>query len=659
MNVAKTGSISVGTVETSSPAGVLVASGTFTKSTSTGNQTINGVGFQPKALLFFWTRQTSFDWIQNMSFGMGFATNYGGQYQNYGHTIASDDNLDTPEAGTRRSQTYSIIIVTNANMSLGAQARVVEFTSTGFIINWQTNENHQDIIHYYALGGSDITHARAGFFEVTTSGGNQSVTGVGFQPDFLMLMWSMQYYEVLYPYPFDVGLNQAILGIGFGKNSGQQGAVYNYVRESGITRALTFGIQRNDLIFMTLNISRFTDSLASLASMDVGGFTLNKLDPPARNKPCMYLALKGGQYAVGDFNSRTTMGIQDVTSVGFQPKGVFLATRTKPNSTGYTNTAELAIGLANSSSFMGGTWYEDVHYADPTNNAMQTYNASILNWRNPTNSTNFNSAASANFVQFLSNGFQLNWTKAESTPKHILYFAIGDGAQEPGIMVNVTVNAVSPADGGSTNPFAGLYQVSENSFFQISATPASGYVFDHWELEGANVGSANPYSFNVGTSSHSIGAFFTLIPAVQVDSCDSLTNWIPTWATLSIDNTDFKEGTGAIVVTPASPLRWYSYARLQKPMDFSGFSALQIWIKVSDATKPVQLMVATDWSNYNMYTITGLTSNAWTHVTVNLSTPTSRTGVINFSSIRFISFSYQIRGTAATLRIDDIQVVNV
>jgi len=70
-------------------------------------------------------------------------------------------------------------------------------------------------------------------------------------------------------------------------------------------------------------------------------------------------------------------------------------------------------------------------------------------------------------------------------------------------------------------------------------------------------------------------------------------------------------------------------------------------------------MVATDWSNYNMYTITGLTSNAWTHVTVNLSTPTSRTGVINFSSIRFISFSYQIRGTAATLRIDDIQVVNV
>jgi hypothetical protein len=68
-------------------------------------------------------------------------------------------------------------------------------------------------------------------------------------------------------------------------------------------------------------------------------------------------------------------------------------------------------------------------------------------------------------------------------------------------------------------------------------------------------------------------------------------------------------------------------------------------------------MVATDWSNYNIYTITGLTSNAWTKVTVDLSAPTSRTGAVSLNSIMFVRFEYAVSRTSASFKIDDIRGV--
>jgi hypothetical protein len=58
----------------------------------------------------------------------------------------------------------------------------------GFTIRWTTNEARADIIHYIALGGTDITNAVASDFTMTTGSGTQDVTGLGFQPDFLMFL---------------------------------------------------------------------------------------------------------------------------------------------------------------------------------------------------------------------------------------------------------------------------------------------------------------------------------------------------------------------------------------------------------------------------------------------------------------------------------------
>jgi hypothetical protein len=221
----------------------------------------------------------------------------------------------------------------------------------------------------------------------------------------------------------------------------------------------------------------------------------------------------------------------------------------------------------------------------------------------------------------------------------------------------VTVSEVSPLNSGTTNPTVGTYTVAENSLYSVTATPLSGYVFDHWELDGANVGSVNPYSFNVGISSHTISAFFTQLLSAQIDGCDSLTNWMPRYSALSVDNADYQEGNGAIVVSTTTTAAWSIYAILQEPMDLSQYSTLQMWIKPTDATKTLRLMIATNWSNYNIYTITGLTSNTWTLISIDLASPTSRTGTINFSSISFLRFDYEVRSTTASFKIDDIRGV--
>jgi hypothetical protein len=143
---------------------ILTKKGTFAKSTTTGSQIIAGVGFRPKAVIFWWTRQTSYGELAAVRLGYGFATAYGGSYQNYGVAFASDDNAGSSNAGRRRSETYCIIMLSSGDPTMAAQARITSFGGDGFTLNWQTNENRADIIHYIALGGADLTRARAGRF---------------------------------------------------------------------------------------------------------------------------------------------------------------------------------------------------------------------------------------------------------------------------------------------------------------------------------------------------------------------------------------------------------------------------------------------------------------------------------------------------------------
>jgi parallel beta-helix repeat protein len=65
--------------------------------------------------------------------------------------------------------------------------------------------------------------------------------------------------------------------------------------------------------------------------------------------------------------------------------------------------------------------------------------------------------------------------------------------------------------GGTTNPACGTYSYTANSLVQVTAIPNTDYLFDHWELDSVNVGSANPYTVLMDKD-HALKIVFSPIP---------------------------------------------------------------------------------------------------------------------------------------------------
>jgi len=407
--------------DTLTEAGFLAKKGTFNKQTGVTTQEITGVGFRPKAVIFWWISQVSTGLYNSIRMGYGFATEYDGSCQNLGVAFASDDNVRTSNAGRRRSEKYSIIILSNGNPTLAAQGKVTKFTADGFVIEWDTTSGNY-VIHYIALGGPELVNAKAGTFTLPTSP-SLDVTNVGFKPDFLMFLWTFTEQP-------DSNTANAEIGIGFAVSPTKRGAIVACARD-GQSGTDTYRQQRTDSCILLLNpTSGQQDAIADLMDYLPNGFKINIIDSPSSPTPIFYLALKGGNYDVGSFNSPTSTGIQQITTVGFQPVLVMLATQGQVASNSIGSGAEIAFGAATSPTEKGFIWFEDPDNQRPSDNAMEIGADRIIQWRDRTGSNSFALRGSADFVSFLSNGFKLQWSNVESQAKQIIYVAFGGNNYE-------------------------------------------------------------------------------------------------------------------------------------------------------------------------------------------------------------------------------------
>jgi uncharacterized repeat protein (TIGR02543 family) len=75
----------------------------------------------------------------------------------------------------------------------------------------------------------------------------------------------------------------------------------------------------------------------------------------------------------------------------------------------------------------------------------------------------------------------------------------------PAVQYTLTISVVGS---GTTDPAVGVYTYDEGTLVSVTATPDSGWLFDHWELDGGPAGSANPIEVTMDND-HSLTAFFT------------------------------------------------------------------------------------------------------------------------------------------------------
>jgi len=114
---------------------------------------------------------------------------------------------------------------------------------------------------------------------------------------------------------------------------------------------------------------------------------------------------------------------------------------------------------------------------------------------------------------------------------------------------------VEPQGSGTTSPAPGVYWYDENALIQIVATASGNYVFDHWEVNGVNMGSSPSLTLTVDKAytikavfSQSLSVFYLVVRGldgrVWWRQCSGVLCGV--WSSVQEGFTD--EAPGAVVV---------------------------------------------------------------------------------------------------------------
>jgi len=306
--------------------------------TAGNDQAITGVGFQPKIVLFWWSGSTATgDSISGgtISFGFGSAISNSSRFCAAG----------VSEDGQASSDTYSWISVSECiriytdTGTLDGLADFASLDADGFTLTIDDQFSSDYRISFLALGGTDLTNVFIGNKQRDGDLGNCAVTGVGFQPDAVIVLSS-------FTAGIAGGLNGIQLSLGMATGASNQGIV-SLMSQDGQATTNTRGYGYNgEILARTATWGAVCDVRDTFVSMDADGFTLNQLEGITQFY-YHFICLKGGQYSVGDLTTRTDGNDID-ENVGFQPAAVLFlsANRTLSTQDVATDHARLSIGAA-------------------------------------------------------------------------------------------------------------------------------------------------------------------------------------------------------------------------------------------------------------------------------------------------------------------------
>jgi hypothetical protein len=387
--------------------------GTITQPTSTGNQSITGLGFRPNIIYFFSTYQTSAGSDTSQSAILT------GVAVSSSNRLASTANIvnGTNSGGNYHYTDRCIVFGSNSAASVLASADLVSMDADGFTINWTVADSTQRIIGYLALGSPKINYAYAGSKVEATATGNQSTTGFGFGPDVVI---------EFHTYPTATAPPQAVQGAGasmaprlnFMKSPQERAFSYVALASGGTGNGLG---QRTNLCFGRASTAASFLSLADFASMDSGGFTVN-WSSVNQARYSFYGGFNGTNCAIGKLDQPGSTGNQSITGLGFTPTAVLFASFNRvANTSAVTGDGDFSIGGATSSSQrwafgvgrQSATNVRNSRFSDSKCIQLQTTSASVtLN-------------AQADFVSFDTNGFTINWDTVDATAREVIYMALG------------------------------------------------------------------------------------------------------------------------------------------------------------------------------------------------------------------------------------------
>lgn len=235
--------------------------GTFTANTSTGNQAVTGVGFQPELVLFLHARATALPTAATHFFlGVGAMDSAGDQASSF---VMSENGAAAANVCVIQ-QTNTAIVAPTGGMAIDCEGDYVSMDSDGFTVNWTNAPASAWVIGYLALAGGDY-HVYNDLQRTST--GTEAYTGAGFEPA-AMLAFSV---NDTADGAIDTNLFKLTVG---GTDGASEGYAWGGVTDNS-DPSDTQQKTATDKTIAFCTVGSTTDAEADLQSFDNDGFTLD------------------------------------------------------------------------------------------------------------------------------------------------------------------------------------------------------------------------------------------------------------------------------------------------------------------------------------------------------------------------------------------------
>ncbi|MEW6171853.1 MAG: hypothetical protein AB1510_02120 [Bacillota bacterium] len=440
--------------------------GSFLKSTGTApvSQTVaHGLGQTPKALILWTNGKTDELFSGSFMFGQGFSDGVNSRSV----AVASLDNDLYGNYGGAISST-AVLTIVNPGDVVVARCSLASWDATNFVLNWTTNDAVAYVIHFIAIGGTDVS-AKVITHNTPTVTGNISVTGVGFQPDVILTL------------PATTGADKLSFGLGAASSSTAQWATRVYAISGASNTRSKRAQLTNACVFEGTDL--FTRLQASLVSFDADGFTLNYTAVATVSLSVWCLCLKGVFAKAGVFNKSTgtAPASQAITGVGFKTRAVLLASFQNITAAGIVANARFGIGASDGTTEGCSAFQDTDVLATSSADGIDKTSKVFVKVNNNTPSID----AEADLTSLDADGFTLSWTTNDAVATEMLYLAFGgyvDGwgtaagvGSASGGAVKTSVGSGSAAGVGSASGGAVKTSVGSGSAAGVGSASGAGY----------------------------------------------------------------------------------------------------------------------------------------------------------------------------------------
>jgi hypothetical protein len=313
--------------------------GNFQLNTVTGNQAITGVGFQPKAILFFHNSATVDVGVPQIANHYGMVGMTDGTTHRSVWWFEPNGNAGLESTGYIQSS-YPICGGNNLSPTTW-YANLVSLDGDGFTINVTTAPPDVYRVGYMAIGGADVTDVFVG--EFTGTSGSQAVTGLGFMPTGLImtglgstatLLTSGNAYSTNAHSKHTFGVSDGTFSRCTGLN----------FRDAALGTKINGKTQESAIVASANHTGANTYAYkATLTSFDVDGFTVNWT--VAGGGKLFFLAFAGPLTQVGFFTNPTSTGtFIPVSGLAFQPNALITLSSCQTTFGNIEGNSEVANG---------------------------------------------------------------------------------------------------------------------------------------------------------------------------------------------------------------------------------------------------------------------------------------------------------------------------